>query len=60
MTPQQRYAIASDLSDSVRDMTLAGLRGRQPGLTSEQLLTRYLQQLSSTRSAERVASSRLR
>lgn len=43
MTPQQRLDVASDLSDSVRDLYLSGLRHRHPEM-SEQDIRRLMRQ----------------
>jgi hypothetical protein len=43
MTPQQRLDVASDLSDSVRELFLAGLRQRHPEM-SEQDIRRLMRQ----------------
>ena len=45
MTPSQRLDIASDLSDSVRDLFLTGLRQRHPELDEaalKRLMLRHL------------------
>jgi DUF1365 family protein len=37
MTPGERVKVALDMSDSMRNIALAGLRGRHPEMTEEQL-----------------------
>ena len=45
MTPAQRYAVGAELSDSIRDIALAGLRERFPGSIERELLRRYVFEL---------------
>ena len=45
MEPAQRYTIGTELSDSVRDIALAGLRERLHGATERALLRRYVFEL---------------
>lgn len=37
LSPAERLRIAFDLSDAVRNLAVAGLRKRNPGLTEEEL-----------------------
>jgi hypothetical protein len=37
MTPEKRIRLALEMSDSVRNVALAGLRSRQPELTPQEL-----------------------
>jgi hypothetical protein len=37
MTSAQRLRMALDMSESIRNVALAGLRARQPGLTAQEL-----------------------
>ena len=39
MTPEQRLKMALDLSEEMRNISLAGLRGRHPELTEEELIS---------------------
>jgi len=45
MDPAQRYSVGAELSDSVRDIALAGLRERLRGATERALLRRYVLEL---------------
>ena len=45
MEPAQRYSVGTELSDSVRDIALAGLRERLRGATERALLRRYVLEL---------------
>ena len=38
MTPQQRLKMALEMSDSIRNLALAGLRSRRPELNEEELM----------------------
>ena len=42
LSPEQRYAIAVDMSDELRDIALAGLRARHPGLSPGDLVGLYV------------------
>jgi len=37
MTTVQRLSLALEMSESIRNVALAGLRARQPGLSADQL-----------------------
>jgi hypothetical protein len=37
MTPEQRVALAAEMSDEIRDVTEAGIRHRHPALTDDQV-----------------------
>ena len=37
MTAEQRLRLALEMSESMRNVALAGLRSRRPGLTADQL-----------------------
>ena len=37
MTPAERVRVALEMSDSIRNLALAGLRSRHPEMTEEQL-----------------------
>ena len=45
MEPAQRYSVGTELSDSVRDIALAGLRARLRGATERALLKHYVLEL---------------
>ncbi len=42
MTPTRRYALGVEMSDNARDIALAGLRHRLPGLSEAELMLRYI------------------
>lgn len=42
MSPARRVAIAMEMSDSIRDIALAGIRARHPGLSEKETIARYV------------------
>jgi hypothetical protein len=42
MPPARRVAIAMEMSDSIRDIALAGIRARHPGLSEREAIARYV------------------
>ena len=42
MPPARRVAVAMEMSDRIRDIALAGIRARHPGLSEKEVLTRYV------------------
>lgn len=45
MSGEQRMEIAADLSQAVRELAIAGIRHRQPGLSEKELLARLLERI---------------
>lgn len=48
MGPENRVAQAFEMSDTVREIRLAGLRDRHPGESNSQLMQRLVRELPST------------
>jgi hypothetical protein len=42
MPPARRVAIAMEMSDGIRDIALAGIRARHPGLSEKETIARYV------------------
>ena len=45
LTPQERYLLAVEMSDNVRDIALAGLRTRNPVISESALMRLYLERV---------------
>lgn len=42
MPPERRLAVATEMSDSIRDIALAGIRARHPELSEREAVARYV------------------
>jgi hypothetical protein len=45
MTPEQRFKAAVEMSDSMRDLALTGIRSRRPELTEEEALQELMRKM---------------
>ena len=45
MTPDERYRLAVDMSDAVREIALNGLRARHPAVSTETLMRLFIEQV---------------
>jgi hypothetical protein len=45
LTPQERYLLAVEMSDNIRDIALAGLRARNPGIPEARLMQLFLERV---------------
>ena len=45
LTPLERYLLAAEMSDNIRDIALAGLRARNPGVSEAELMHLFLERI---------------
>lgn len=45
LTPQERYFLAIEMSDNIRDIALAGLHARNPQLSQAELMRAFLERV---------------